>query len=65
MYITIVYLDTNFPAYKLLHSFSHIILSSYHPWNSHDVVLPKSKRTLENDIGKLGYMGLVATTSGF
>ena len=50
---TITYVDNNSPTDKGLISCLHISLSSPHQWNPYNVVFPKIKRTLDDEMGEL------------
>ena len=61
---TIVFATTHSPTEQELNTCQHVILSSSHSWNPHNVTFPKSKRTLEEEIGGLRFMSSVSTIPG-
>ena len=56
---TIVYEDTFTPSEKELHEYPHIILSSPHTWDPHNVSFPNPRRTLEEEMGSPRYVSAV------
>ena len=56
---TICYVDTFAPSEKELHTCPHIVLSSSHPWDPHNVKFPKCRRTLDEEVGGLRYISTV------
>ena len=56
---TICYFDTFARTEKELHTCPHILLSSLHPWDPHNVEFPKCRRTLDEEVGGLRYISTV------
>ena len=56
---TIVHFDTHSPTEEELKTCPHIVLSSPHEWNPNKVTFPKSKLTLEEELGGLRYVSTV------
>ena len=56
---TVVYADTFTPSDKEIHECPHIILSSTHIWDPHNVSFPKLRRTLEEEMGSHRYVSAV------
>jgi hypothetical protein len=56
---TICSVDTFAPSEKELRTCPHIVLSSPHQWDPHNVIFPKCKRTLDETVGGLRYVSTV------
>ena len=61
---TVVYADTFTPSDKELHECPHIVLSSSHTWDLHNVSFPKPQRTLEEEMGSPWYVSTVNSKGG-
>ena len=59
---TICSVDTFAPSEKELQTCPHIILSSHHPWDPHNVTFPKSNRTLDEMVGGMRYVSTVISS---
>ena len=56
---TICSVDTFAPSERELQTCPHIVLPSPHPWDPHNVIFPKCKRTLDETVGGLRYVSTV------
>ena len=61
---TIVYADTFTPSDKELHECPHIILSSPHTWDPHNVYFSKPWRTLKEDMFSPRYVSTIDIKGG-
>ena len=59
---TICSVDTFAPSERELQTCPHIILSSHHPWDPHNVTFPKSNRTLDEMVGGMRYVSSVISS---
>ena len=59
---TICCADTFAPSEAELNTCPHIILSSSHPWDPHNVKFPKCKRALDEMVGGMQYVSAVSST---
>ena len=59
---TVVYANTFTPSEQELHHCPHIILSSPHTWDPHNVSFPKARRSLDEEMGSLRFLSAVDST---
>ena len=64
MAVTVVYTKTFTPSEQKLHQCPDIILSLPHAWNPQNVVFPRSRRTLEEEMGTLRHVSAMDSTGG-
>ena len=61
---TVIYAETFTPSKQELHQFPHIILSSPQKCNLQNVVFPRARITLEEDMGTLRHMSAMDSMGG-
>ena len=61
---TVVYSKTFTPSEQELNQFTHIILSTPHTWNPQNVIFPRARRTLEEEMGTLRHVSSRDSTGG-
>ena len=61
---TVVYYETFTPSEQELHQCPNIILASPHAWNLHNVVFPRARRNLEEDMSTLRHVRATDSKGG-
>ena len=61
---TVVYAETFTLSEQKLHLCPNIILSSPHAWNPQNMVLPRARRTLEEEMGTFIHVSAMDSTGG-
>ena len=64
MAVTVVYAENFTPSEQELHQCPHIILSSSNTWNPQNMVFPRARRTLEEEMGTLRHVSAMNNTGG-
>ena len=61
---TVVYADTFTPSDQELQDCPHIVLSSAHAWDPHEVSFPKARRSLDEEVGSMRLLSAIDSTGG-
>ena len=61
---TVVYADTFTPSDQELQDCPHIVLSSAHAWDPHEVSFPKARRSLDEEVGSMRLLNAIDSTGG-